>query len=159
MTNSLSVAESRFIHIVKVWVLQSCQSRNAPIRVEGDQARKEVHLKFSQCWCVLDHGHSLELWEGLFEIRQFQGIWPVALVRCTEDLKNFEYLIDLTITHEKRSSLQHLCENTSCRPQVNTKCVGFLTEQDFWTSVPESDDFMRVCLDWQTESSCQSEIS
>jgi len=35
----------------------------------------------------------------------------------------------------------------------------FLAQQDFWASVPKSDDLMGVGLDWEAEGSCKTEIS
>ena len=108
---------------------------------------------------MLNHCHALKLRERLLEIRQLQAVWPVVLVGCAQDFEDFEYLVNLTVAHEKRSSLTHLCENASCRPEVDTEGVRLLTKKNFRASVPESDDFMRIRLDRKPKGSCQTEVS
>ena len=107
---------------------------------------------------MFDHGHPLKLWECFLEIRKFQSVGPIVLVRRSKHLEDFEYLVNFTIPHKERSSLQHLCEYTTSRPEINTECVRFLSKKDLWASVPERDNFVSVGLDRQTESPCQAEI-
>ena len=67
---------------------------------------------------MLNHGHASELRESRLEIVKFQSIWPIIFVWSSQDLKDFEDLIDLRITHEKWSSLNHLRKNAACGPKV-----------------------------------------
>ena len=64
------------------------------------------------------HWDASELWERRLEVLQLQSIWPVVLVRGSQDLEDFEDLIDLTVSHEKRFLLGHLSEDASCGPQI-----------------------------------------
>ena len=64
------------------------------------------------------HWDASELWERRLEVLQLQSIWPVVLVRGSQDLEDFEDLIDLTVSHEKRFFLGHLSENASRGPQI-----------------------------------------
>ena len=97
---------------------------------------------------MLGHGHSLELGESLFKIIKFQGVRPVVLVGSAKNFENLEDLVNFTITHEKRPSLDHFCENAASRPQINPKGICFLPEQDLWAPVPKCNYLVRVGLDW-----------
>ena len=77
---------------------------------------------------MLGHWHTTELREGRFEIVQFQSIRPVVFIRCSQNFKNFEDLIDFRIAHEQRPALDHLSEDAACGPQVDTQTVGFLAK-------------------------------
>ena len=46
------------------------------------------------------HGDASELRERGLEVLQLQSIWPVVLVRSSQDFENFEDLIDFTVSHE-----------------------------------------------------------
>ena len=107
---------------------------------------------------MLCHGHPAELRERRFEIVQFQSIRPVILVRGAQNLENFEDLVDLGVSHEKWPTLDHFREDAACGPQIDTKTVCFLPEQDLWAPIPECNDLVRVRFDWQTKGSCQTEV-
>ena len=76
---------------------------------------------------MLGHGHAAELGESRFEIVQFQGIWPVILIRGAQDFENFEDLIDLGVSHEERSTLDHLGKDAPCGPEIDAQTVSFLS--------------------------------
>ena len=46
------------------------------------------------------HWDASEFRERGLEVLQLQSIWPVVLVRGSQDLENFEDLIDFTVSHE-----------------------------------------------------------
>ena len=108
---------------------------------------------------MLCHWDTSELREGRLEVIQFERIRPVVLIRCSQNFKNLEYLIDLRISHEQRSTLNHLGEDAASGPSVNSERVSLLTEEDFGASVPECDDFVSISLNGKTESAGESKIS
>lgn len=55
--------------------------------------------------------------------------------------------------------MDHLGEDASCRPQIDSESVGLLTEENFGASVPECDDFVSVGLDRETEGTRETEVS
>ena len=63
---------------------------------------------------MLNHRHASELREGRFEVVQLEGVGPVILVRCAQYLKDFEDLIDFRVTHEERTTLDHLGKDAAC---------------------------------------------
>lgn len=140
-------------------MLQSSESRNSPIWIQGDEAREKVNLKLIQSRCVLCHGHAAELREGWFEIVQFQGIRPIILIGSSQDFEYFEDLVDFRITHEERPTLDHLREDATSGPEVDSKTVGLLTQKDLGASIPESYNFMCVRLNGESEGSSQTEVS
>lgn len=62
---------------------------------------------------MLNHLHASELGEGWLKVGEAKGIWPVILVRRSQHLEDFEYLVNLRISHKERPPLDHLCENAS----------------------------------------------
>ena len=118
-SESISI-ETGSIHIVEVGMLKGGQGRNASVRVESHESSKEIDLELVEGRGVLDHWHAAELRESRFEVIKLQGIWPVIFIGSTKDLKDFEYLIDLRITHEKRSTLHHLGKDATGRPQIDS---------------------------------------
>ena len=107
---------------------------------------------------MLRHGHPAELRERGFEIVQFQSIRPVILIRGAQNLENFEDLVDLGVSHEKRPALDHFREDAACGPQIDAKTVCFLPKQDLRAPIPECHDLVRVRLDRQTKGTCQTEV-
>jgi hypothetical protein len=134
------------------------QSRNAFVWVEGNKTSKKVDFQFVESRSMITHGHAAEFGEGGFEVSKLESIWPVSFVGRAEDLEYFEDLVNLTVSHKKWLSLDHLCEDATGRPQVDTERVGFLSKQDFRATVPKSDDFMRVSFNREAESSRQTEV-
>ena len=108
---------------------------------------------------MLDHGHAAELGESGLEIVKAQGIRPVVFVRSTKNLEDFENLVDLRVTHEEWAALNHLCKDAASRPQVDSKGVGFLAEQNFWATVPKCHDLVRIRFDGEAEGTCETKIS
>jgi len=74
------------------------------------------------------------------------------------ELENLENLINFRITSEQGLFLNQFSKNASNSPNINTKTVLFLSQQYFWSSVPECFNLMSKCFDWDSESSGQSEI-
>ena len=108
---------------------------------------------------MFGHWHTSELREGRLEVIEFKRIWPVILVRCSQNFKNLEDLINLRISHEERSTLDHLSEDAASGPSVYSKRVCLLTEKDFRASIPECDDLVGVSLDRKAKCAGQSKIS
>ena len=107
----LAIIEAGSVQIIKVRVLEGSQCRYASVRIQRNQSCQQVHLQLVECGCVLDHGHAAELGEGRFEVTKFESIGPVVLIWCTKDLENFEDLVNFGVTHEKRPTLHHFCED------------------------------------------------
>lgn len=105
------------------------------------------------------HGDGSPLRERRLHGRQVEGIGPVALIRGTEHFEDLKDLINLTITSEQRTTLGHFSKNAASRPEIHTKGVGFLAEQNFRASVPKCNYLMGVGLDGQTEGTGKTKIS
>lgn len=60
-----------------------------------------------------------------------------------EILEDFEEHIKLTITLVQSIILNHFSDDGGCRPNVYGQRVFFSTQEDFWGSVPESNDLER----------------
>lgn len=108
---------------------------------------------------MLRERNSLPSGELRLEIGQLQRFGPVGFRGSSENFKDFEDLVDFGITHEQRSLLRHLRENATEGPHIDTESVLFLSEENFWRSVPECDYFVSVGLDGESESASQSKIS
>jgi len=55
--------------------------------------------------------------------------------------------------------LGHLSKNATSGPEINSKRIGFLAEENFRASVPECNDLMGVSFDGETEGTSETEIS
>jgi len=108
---------------------------------------------------VFCHRDSSELGESRFKVLQFQGVGPIVFMRSSKDFENFENLVYLAITHKQGSSLNHLCEDAACRPQIYAQSVRLLSKQDLRAAVPQSDHFVSISLNWQSKSAGKSEVS
>lgn len=126
--------------------------------LQSNHTLQQIKTILVQVLSVGGHRDTLPLREGSFEVWQFECSWPVILIRGTLHLEDLEDLVDFRVASEECFSLRHFCENTSDRPNIDRSGILFLTEQDLWCSVPESDNFMSVSLDWETKGSSQSEI-
>lgn len=158
LISNATILEARAVEVIEVWMLEGGKSRDSSIRVECDKSCEEVNLEFVKRRCVLRHSHAAELREGRFEIVKLEGVWPVVFVRRTQYLENFEDLIDLRITDEKRTALDHLCENAACGPKIDTETVGLLTEEDLGAAVPECDDLVRISFNGQAECTRKTKV-
>ena len=110
----LALIHAGSVHVIEVGVLESCQSRYAPIWIQRNQAGKQVNLELVKSGCVVAHGHAWELGEGPFEVAKFKCIGPVVLIWSTKNLEDFEDLVNFGVTHEKWLTLHHFREDASC---------------------------------------------
>lgn len=140
-------------------MVQRLKGRDPLVGVKGDQASKEVHLELIESRRVVCHVHGLELGEGGLEVGQLEGVGPIILVRGAQHFKYFEDLVDFRVSHEEGLLLHHLGENAAGGPQIDTKGVGFLAEEDLRASVPEGHDLVRVSFDGEAKSAGKTEIS
>ena len=81
---------------------------------------KQVDLELVQLWSMGDHWSLLEFWEGCLHLRQFQGIGPVAFVRCSQNFEDLEDLIDFAISSEQRFVLSHFSKNATSAPDIHS---------------------------------------
>ena len=108
---------------------------------------------------MFSHRHAWKLGEGRFEVVKFEGIWPVVFVWGSQNSENLENLVDFRVTHKEGFPLDHLSEDAPCWPQIDAKTVRLLPKQDFRTSVPKCDDFVRIGLNWETKGASEPKIS
>jgi len=120
---------------------------------------EEINFELVESRGMLCHWDTSELREGRLEVNQFERIRPVVLIRCSQNFKNLEYLIDLRISHEQRSTLNHLGEDAAGGPSVNSERVSLLAKENLGASVPERDNFVSISLNGKTESAGESKIS
>ena len=95
---------------------------------------------------------ALEVWERL-------DARPVGLSGSTQDAEDLEDFIDLGVAGEERLAGGHLGEDAADGPHVDTSGVLATTEKDLRCAVPESDDFVCVGTERDTECAGQTEIS
>ena len=132
--------------------------RDTLVRVQSGQTLEEVNLELVEAGSVLVHGDASESGEGGLEVRQLEGVRPVAFVGRAEGLEDLENLIDLTVAHEQRPLLSHLSKDAASRPEVNAEGVVLLAEQDLGAAVPESNHLVSVRFDGKPERSRKSEV-
>lgn len=94
---------------------------------------------------------ALEVWERL-------DARPVGLSGSTQDAEDLEDFIDLGVAGEERLAGGHLGEDAADGPHVDTSGVLATTEKDLRCAVPESDDFVCVGTERDTECAGQTEI-
>ena len=107
---------------------------------------------------MLGHWRTPPLGESWFEIREFQSLWPIVFIWGSLNCEYFKDLVDFWVADEKGSPLCHFSKYTTHWPYVNWCWVLLSPKENLWGSVPKCDDFMGVSFDWETESSCQTEI-
>ena len=107
---------------------------------------------------MLLHGNASKLREGRLEVWQLQGVRPVVLVGRTQDLEDFEDLIDLAVSHEERLLLSHLSEDAPSGPEIDSERVVLLAQENLRAPVPQRYHLVRVRLDWQPKGPCQTEV-
>jgi len=119
---------------------------------------KKVYLQLIKSMGMLLHRDASELREGWLKVGQLQSIRPIIFMRGSQYLEYFEDLVDFTISHEKRALLSHLRENATGGPNVNSKRVMLLREQDFGAPVPQSNDLVSITLNRKAKGSGQTEV-
>ena len=102
------------VHVIEVGVLESCQSRYAPVWIQRNQAAQQVDLELVKSGCMVTHRHARELGEGPFEVAKFKCIGPVVLIWSTKNLEYFEDLVNFGVAHEKWLTLHHFRKDASC---------------------------------------------
>ena len=132
----LALIHAGSVHVIEVGMLEGCQSRNASVRIQCDQTGKQVDLELVKCGCVITHRHAWELGEGPLEVAKFKCIRPVVLIWCTENLENFEDLVNFGVAHEEWLSLHHFGEDAPSWPEINSKRICFLAKEDFRAPIP-----------------------
>jgi hypothetical protein len=73
--------------------------------------------------------------------------------------KNLKDLINFRVSHKQWLLFDHLCKNATNRPDINTKRVLLLSQEDFRSSVPKGFDFMGQSTNRYTEGSSKTKIS
>lgn len=63
--------------------------------LESNHTLEEIHAVLIQVLGMRGHGDTLPLGESRLEVRQFESLRPVVLVRSTLNLEDFENLINL----------------------------------------------------------------
>lgn len=140
-------------------MVQSLQSANTLVRVQSHEAVEQVDFQLIEGWGMFSHRDSSELGESSFEVLKLEGVRPIVFVGSSKHFENFENLVYLAITHEQGPSLNHLSEDTAGRPQVHSKSVSLLTEQDLRAAIPQCDYFVSISLNWQSKSAGKSKVS
>lgn len=100
----------------------------------------------------------LPLREAALEVREGRDTRPVGFGRSAQNAEDFENLVDLGVTREKRLAGSHLGEDAANGPHVNTSGVLAATEQNFGRAVPESDDLVGVSAERNTKGASQTKI-
>jgi hypothetical protein len=94
---------------------------------------------------------ALEVWERL-------DTWPVSLGGSAQDAEDLEDFVDLGVTREEGLAGGHLGEDAADGPHVDTSGVLATAEKDLRCAVPQSDDFVCVGTERDTECAGQAEI-
>lgn len=72
-----------------------------------------------------------------------------------EDLKD---LVNLRVSREQRLACAHLGEDAADRPHVDTSRVLATTEQNLWSTVPQSNNLMSVCAQRDAKGAGETKI-
>lgn len=107
---------------------------------------------------VVGHWDSFPFRERALEILVFQRLWPVVVIGSALHLEYFEDLIYLRITNEQCLPLGHLCVDAANAPDVDGRRVFFGPQKDFWRTIPQCHDFVRVRFDGKAECPRQPKI-
>lgn len=92
------------------------------MRIQCHESTQQVKLALADLVLrVLLERDALELGEGRLEVGKLKRIWPVIIVRRTQYPEDFEDLVNLTVTHENRPLLEHLCKNAPRAPHVDAE--------------------------------------
>lgn len=100
----------------------------------------------------------LPLREAALEVGEGRDTRPVGFGRSAQNAEDFENLVDLGVTREKRLAGSHLGEDAANGPHVDTSGVLAATEQNFGRAVPESDDLVGVSAERNTKGASQTKI-
>ena len=68
---------------------------------------------------MLGHGNASPLGKLHLKVIVLESLRPVVMVWGSLHLKDFEYLVYLTVTYEQSSSLGHLRKNAAYRPYID----------------------------------------
>lgn len=150
------------IHEVRVVYCLLCAHSSG--RVEDEETIQQVQTFVAQdldtvCTDELFILFSLPFGETRLEIGEGCHTWPVCLGRCSEHAENLEDLVNLRVAREERLASSHLCEDASDRPHVDTRTVLASTEQDLGRPVPESDNFVSIGTERDTECAGETKIT
>ena len=98
------------------------------------------------------------IWKRHFEPIQLGHSRSYFFTGCPQNSKNLVQLVDLTFSGEYGLFGDHLCENRSNRPDINSLGVMSSVKQDFRRAIPQGNHFARAMEDGDLESSCKSEV-
>jgi len=99
------------------------------------------------------------LGEWFFVIREVIYAWPGGVVRSALSFEYFEYLVDFRVSLKEWFAVGHFDHDAPCRPNVDTEVITFFAHQDLRGAVPQGDNFMCQCLQWQFKTACETEIT
>ena len=102
---------------------------------------------------VLHVGHVL-LVEG-----QLGQPWPFVQLWGASDLEYLCQLVQVVLACEKRRAIHDFCEDAPDGPDINRGRVILRAKQNVRRSIPQSHDLMSKVLNWDTESTGETEIS
>ena len=147
----------------EVRVVDGLLCADASGRVVHQHAFQEVQAVLAEDLDAIGVDHlivllPLPLGEAALEIRERLDARPVSLGGSAQDAEDLEDLIDLGIAWEERLAGRHLGEDAADRPHVDASRVLTTTEKNLRCAVPESDDFVCVSAERDTECAGQTEI-
>lgn len=149
---------------LEVRVVHRLLSADATSRVVHQHALQKIQAILAKDLDTIGVDHlvvllPLPLGETALEVREGCNAWPIGLGRSAQDAEDLEDLVNLGVAGEQRLAGGHLGENAADRPHVDTGGVLATTEQNLGSAVPESDDFVGVSAERDTEGAGKTEIS
>jgi hypothetical protein len=148
----------------EVRVVDRLLCANASSRVVHQHALQEVQAVLTENLDAVGVDHlvvllPLPLGETALEVWERLDARPVGLGGSAQDAEDLEDLVNLGVAGEEGLAGGHLGEDAADGPHVDTSGVLTTTEENLRCAVPESDDFMCVGTERDTERARQTEIS
>ena len=146
----------------EVWMLQRRLAGYTAIRIILKKFREKIsRIVRPECFERDEFGNVVfsplrELWVVMWQTHHSGP--DVGLGRATA-LEDLEELINVRPSREERHTGGHFGKDTTDTPHVNGCAVPVGAEQQFWGSVPESDDLKGVWAVGDGRQPGQSEIS
>ena len=93
-----------------------------------------------------------------FVLGELRDAGPGALGWCAHEPEDLLQLVFVGCAGEEGAAGVHLCHDAPCGPDVDAGVVGAAAEEDVRGAIPESDNFVREGVDWDTEGAGKTEV-
>lgn len=103
------------------------------LRITRELLRCYIRLQRCQSDILID----VKMWGVLYRI--FEDLLELCITGSANNSHDVQQLVLVISPTEKRSSSNHLCENTSARPHIDRSAVCPRTKEDVRRTIPQGD--------------------